>query len=218
MTITLEKSFFKDSIINVSQMIEEERDHLSHLDSEIGDGDHGINLSIGFREVKKNIDVIYDNTEDISSFLKKVGMTLLSKVGGASGPLYGSFFMKMGTEVTGKNKVTYEEFVKMIESGVESVEKRGKATVGQKTMIDALRPGINFLQEQNFEGDEVEKFEQYIESMKQGAENTVNMVAERGRSAILGERAVGHKDPGAESSWLIMNGFYEELRNRSKKI
>lgn len=212
MAVVLDKMFFKNSILNISKMIEEKRDHLSHLDSEIGDGDHGINLSIGFREVAKNIDKIYNETEDISSFLRKIGMTLLGKVGGASGPLYGSFFMKMGSKAKGKNEVTFEEFTSMIENGVEAVEKRGKATTGQKTMIDSLRPGIDYLKNQTTSDNEVEKFGEYIKEMKKGAEHTIEMVAEKGRSARLGERAVGHKDPGAESSWLIMNAFYEELK------
>lgn len=213
MTVLLDKVFFKKSIENMSKMIEEERDHLSHLDSEIGDGDHGINLSIGFREITKKVDEMYNESEDIASFLKKVGMTLLGKVGGASGPLYGSFFMKMGTKAKGKEEVTFEEFASMIADGVEAVEKRGKATTGQKTMIDALRPGIDYLKDQTFDEDAVNKFGKYIKEMKQGAESTVEMVAKKGRSARLGERAVGHKDPGAESSWLIMNTFYEELKN-----
>ena len=214
MTIILNKTFFKNSIINIGEMIEEKRDHLSHLDSEIGDGDHGINLSIGFREVIKNIDEIYESAEDIASFLRKVGMTLLGKVGGASGPLYGSYFMKMGSNAKGKKEVTFEDFVCMIESGVESVEKRGKATTGQKTMIDSLRPGIDFLKAQILDENEIEVFGEYIDKMKQGAEDTIEMIAEKGRSARLGERAVGHKDPGAESSWLIMNAFYEELKKQ----
>lgn len=196
-------------------MIEKERNYLTKLDSDIGDGDHGINLSIGFREVTKKLEEIDEGTDDISSFLKKVGMSLLGKVGGASGPLYGSLFMKMGTNVTGKNEVTFEEFVDMIEQGVQSIETRGKAEVGDKTMIDALRPGIDFLKEQDTDGKEVEVFGQFVEVMKEGAEKTIPLVAKKGRALRLGERAMGHKDPGSESSWLIFNAFYEELQNQN---
>lgn len=196
-------------------MIEKERNYLTKLDSDIGDGDHGINLSIGFREVTKKLEEIDEGTDDISSFLKKVGMSLLGKVGGASGPLYGSLFMKMGTNVTGKNEVTFEEFVDMIEQGVQSIETRGKAEVGDKTMIDALRPGIDFLKEQDTDGKEVEVFGQFVEVMKEGAEKTIPLVAKKGRAVRLGERAMGHKDPGSESSWLIFNAFYEELQNQN---
>ncbi|MDN6729758.1 MAG: dihydroxyacetone kinase subunit L [Alkalibacterium sp.] len=215
MTMTLSKQYFIDSIVNVAKMIEKERNYLTKLDSDIGDGDHGINLSIGFREVTKKLEEIDEGTDDISSFLKKVGMSLLGKVGGASGPLYGSLFMKMGTNVTGKNEVTFEEFVDMIEQGVQSIETRGKAEVGDKTMIDALRPGIDFLKEQDTDGKEVEVFGQFVEVMKEGAEKTIPLVAKKGRAVRLGERAMGHKDPGSESSWLIFNAFYEELQNQN---
>jgi len=211
MTVILDKDYFKRSIANITHLIEEKRDHLTELDSDIGDGDHGINMSIGFREVTKKLDEIDESTDDIASFLKKVGMALLGKVGGASGPLYGSFFMKMGTDIAGKTEVTFEEFVQMIENGVAAVEKRGKSTTGEKTMVDALRPGADFLKSQTIDGNEAELFAEAIEKMKQGAESTIDMVAKKGRSARLGERAVGHKDAGAESSWLMLNAFYEEL-------
>lgn len=216
MAFTLTKQFFIDSVINITKMIEKERNYLTKLDSDIGDGDHGINMSIGFREVTKNIEEYDSTTEDISSFLKKIGMALLGKVGGASGPLYGSLFMKMGANVSGKNEVTFEEFIDMIEQGVSSIEMRGKAEIGDKTMVDALRPGINFLKERNTEGREIEVFGEFIEVMKDGAEKTVPLVAKKGRALRLGERAIGHKDPGAESSWMIFNAFYEELKNLSE--
>lgn len=213
MSVVLDREYFKNSIINIADLIEKQRDHLTQLDSEIGDGDHGINMSIGFREVTKKLDDHEETADDISSYLKKVGMSLLGKVGGASGPLYGSLFMKMGTDISGKNEVTFEEFINMIEHGVESIESRGKAVIGDKTMVDALRPGIDFLKKQEINNNETEIFKEFIEVMKNGAEKTIDMVPKKGRSARLGERAVGHKDPGAESSWMIMNAFYEELKN-----
>ncbi|WP_277631117.1 dihydroxyacetone kinase subunit DhaL [Atopococcus tabaci] len=212
MEVTLDRAFFKRSIENMARLIEKERDHLTHLDSEIGDGDHGVNMSIGFREVTKQLETIDEATEDLSAFLKKVGMSLLGKVGGASGPLYGSLFMKMGDNVKGKNEVTFEEFIGMIESGVSSVEARGKAVVGEKTMIDALRPGIDFLKSQTIDNNELEVFGDFIEVMQEGSESTIPLVAKKGRAMRLGERAIGHKDPGSESSWMLMNAFYEELK------
>lgn len=212
MTLTLNKNYFKRSIENIADLIERERDHLTELDSEIGDGDHGINMSIGFRDVTKNLESIDEQTEDIETFLKKVGMSLLGKVGGASGPLYGSFFMKMGKPISGKTEVTFEEWIQMIESGVKSIEIRGKSEVGQKTMVDAFRPAIDFLKEQTIDNNEEELFEEFVEVMKNGADKTIDLIAKKGRSARLGERAVGHKDPGAESAWMIMNAFSEELK------
>ncbi|GMA09367.1 dihydroxyacetone kinase subunit L [Tetragenococcus halophilus subsp. flandriensis] len=212
MTIKLDKPYFANSIKNIAEMIEKQRDHLTELDSKIGDGDHGINLSIGFREVEKNLSEYMENTEDIEAFLKKVGMTLLGKVGGASGPLYGSFFMKMGKGLTDKNEINISEFGQMIENGVVSVETRGKAVVGQKTMVDALRPGVDYLKAASADDDSLEVFGKFIEIMQEGAEKTTDMVAKKGRAARLGERSVGHKDPGAESAWLIMNSFFSELK------
>ncbi|WP_313125250.1 DAK2 domain-containing protein, partial [Proteiniclasticum ruminis] len=124
------KEFFKNFILRLIPMFEEHRDYLSKLDSDIGDGDHGINMSIGFREVEKQLDKIYEETEDIASFYKKVGMILLGKVGGAAGPLYGSLFMKAGDDVKGKNELSFSELVGFIDNGVKAIEARGKAVVG----------------------------------------------------------------------------------------
>lgn len=179
MTVILDRDFFKKSIVNMADLIEKERDHLTKLDSDIGDGDHGINMTIGFREVTKKLDEIDGNAEDINSFMKKVGMSLLGKVGGASGPLYGSLFMKMGADITGKNEVTFDEFIGMIENGIVAVETRGKAVVGEKTMVDALRPGIDFLKGQSVNGNELEVFGQFIDVMKEGSDKTIPLVADR---------------------------------------
>ncbi|MFD2630034.1 dihydroxyacetone kinase subunit DhaL [Oceanobacillus kapialis] len=210
-TLTFNRDFFKRSITNMAELIEKERNYLTKLDSDIGDGDHGINLSIGFREVSNKLSEFDESAADIASLMKKVGMALLGKVGGASGPLYGSFFMKMGANVAGKDEVTFDEFVGMIENGVDAVQSRGKAEVGDKTMLDAFKPGIDFLKEEDYTGKEIEAFGQFIEKMKEGAESTVSLVAKKGRALRLGERSVGHKDPGSESSWMLMNAFYEEM-------
>jgi len=216
MTVILKRDFFKDSIINIATLIEQQRNHLTELDSDIGDGDHGINMSIGFREVSKKIEEFDDVAEDISSLLKKIGMTLLGKVGGASGPLYGSFFMKMGESIKGKNEVTFNEFIDMIEDGVLAIENRGKAILGDKTMVDALRPGVDYLRSSNIDNNELEIFSEFVSVMKQGSDNTIPLVAKKGRALRLGERAVGYRDPGSESSWMIMNVFYEEMMNHTK--
>jgi dihydroxyacetone kinase-like protein len=216
MTLTLDKDFFADTIAELAKMAEEQRNHLSHLDSEIGDGDHGVNLSIGFREVTKRTEEFLAETDDISSFLRKVGMALLGKVGGASGPLYGSLFMSMGDDVKGQETVTFDEFIGMIENGVAKIEERGKAELGDKTMIDALRPGVDFLKEQeDTDGREVEIFREAVKVMKEGSDKTIPLVAKKGRALRLGERAIGHRDPGSESSWMIMDEFLKQLEKRA---
>jgi len=208
------KEFFKNFIVRLIPMFEEHRDYLSKLDSDIGDGDHGINMSIGFREVQKQLDKLYEETEDISSFYRKVGMIILGKVGGAAGPLYGSLFMKAGDDVKGKNELTFEELVGFIENGIKSIEMRGKAVVGDKTMVDALRPAIDRMKEELGSGKgDLEIFESFVNELKEGSDKTIPLVAKKGRAMRLGERAIGFRDPGSFSSYLIYKEMLDEMKN-----
>ena len=211
----LDKEFFKQSLLDMAVLAEEQRDYWTSLDSDIGDGDHGVNLSIGFRGISKEMDQLVESTEDITTLLKKSGMILLSKVGGASGPLYGSFFMKMGENVSGKNEVSYPEFIGMLQSGIAAIKHRGKAEVGDKTMIDAFVPGGEVLEKFSEETSPSVHFEKFVQAMKEGAESTIPLIANKGRAMRLGERAVGHKDPGSESSWMLMEIFNKNLKVRS---
>lgn len=212
--LILDRDFFISSLTKMAQLSEERRDYWTSLDSDIGDGDHGINLSIGFRGIMSDLDNVVANTDDISGLLKKAGMILLSKVGGASGPLYGSFFMKMGNDVTGQTTVSFSEFLKMIENGIDAIQLRGKAELGDKTMLDAFLPGYSVLEAYQEGDNQKETFEHFINAMKQGSDNTIPLVAKKGRAMRLGERAIGHRDPGSESSWELMNVFNEELQNK----
>lgn len=208
------KEFFKNFILRLIPMFEEHRDYLSKLDSDIGDGDHGINMSIGFREVEKQLDKIYEETEDIASFYKKVGMILLGKVGGAAGPLYGSLFMKAGDDVKGKNELSFSELVGFIDNGVKAIEARGKAVVGDKTMVDALRPAVDKLKESAASGkDDLECFEAFVEELKAGSDRTIPLIAKKGRALRLGERAIGFRDPGSFSSYLMYQEMLKEMKN-----
>ncbi|MFH5836331.1 dihydroxyacetone kinase subunit DhaL [Proteiniclasticum sp. C24MP] len=208
------KEFFRNFIVRLIPMFEEHRDYLSKLDSDIGDGDHGINMSIGFREVEKQLDKLYEETEDISSFYRKVGMIILGKVGGAAGPLYGSLFMKAGDDVKGKNELTFEELVGFIENGIKSIEMRGKAVVGDKTMVDALRPAIDRMKESLDSGKEdIEIFEAFVNELKEGSDRTIPLIAKKGRAMRLGERAIGFRDPGSFSSYLIYKEMLDEMKN-----
>ena len=208
------KEFFKNFILRLIPMFEEHRDYLSKLDSDIGDGDHGINMSIGFREVEKQLSKIYEETEDIASFYKKVGMILLGKVGGAAGPLYGSLFMKAGDDVKGKNELSFSELVGFIDNGVKAIEARGKAVVGDKTMVDALRPAVDKLKDSVEAGTEdVESFEAFVDELKAGSDRTIPLIAKKGRAMRLGERAIGFRDPGSFSSYLIYQEMLKEMKN-----
>lgn len=145
--VTLNTRFFIDVIEDMGNLTEENRNYWTKLDSDIGDGDHGINLSIGFRAVKEYINETDLSDIDIKSFLKKVGMTLLGKVGGASGPLYGTIFIKMASTLSDEKEITSEQLAEMLINGINGVKTRGKAEVGDKTMIDALDPGMKVLEE-----------------------------------------------------------------------
>lgn len=213
--LMLNKSYFIETFKKLAAMAEENRDHLSKLDSDIGDGDHGINLTIGFREVEKQLPQLSESVTDIAELMKKVGMILLSKVGGASGPLYGSFFMKMATHIIGKQEVTFKEFCQMYQDGVEAVQMRGKAELNDKTMLDALIPGLAILKDYQEGDDPINTLENCVNEMKLGSDKTIPLMAKKGRALRLGERAVGHRDPGSESAWMIMNVFLQQLKTIS---
>lgn len=213
--LMLNKSYFIETLKKLAAMAEENRDHLSKLDSDIGDGDHGINLTIGFREVEKQLPQLSESVTDIAELMKKVGMILLSKVGGASGPLYGSFFMKMATHIIGKQEVTFKEFCQMYQDGVEAVQMRGKAELNDKTMLDALIPGLEILKNYQEGDDPINTLENCVNVMKLGSDKTIPLMAKKGRALRLGERAVGHRDPGSESAWMIMNIFLQQLKTIS---
>lgn len=139
-------------------------------------------------------------------------MILLGKVGGASGPLYGSFFMKCGTDVAGKTELNFDELCDMIINGAAAVQHRGKAELGDKTMMDAFLPGIEVLENRDADADPVVTFTAFVEAMHAGAQSTIPLIAKKGRALRLGERAIGHIDPGSESSWMLMNVILENLK------
>lgn len=208
---SLNKDYFIGVVEDLVVLAEEKKDYFTELDSAIGDGDHGMNLSIGFREVNKNLESW--KSEDINTLYKNVGTALLDKVGGSSGPLYGSFFMKFGLPVKGKEEVTFDEFLEMMETGVAIIEKRGKAKVGDKTMIDTLRPGIDALKtaykEEGLAPKEAMK--KALEAGEAGSDSTIPIIAKKGRAMRLGERAIGHRDPGSASSVSILEIFYNRM-------
>lgn len=210
--LVLDREFFINSLKEMAKLSEEKRDYWTSLDSDIGDGDHGINLSIGFRGITTELENVIANTDDINGLLKKSGMILLSKVGGASGPLYGSFFMKMGSAVAGQETVTFGEFLKMIITGIDAVQSRGKAEIADKTMIDAFLPGRAVLEAYQEGDNPYTTFDKFIEKMKEGSDSTIPLIAKKGRAMRLGERAIGHRDPGSESSWELMEVFNQELK------
>ena len=183
--------------------IAENRQYLTKLDSAIGDADHGINMDRGFRAVLQRLEA--SDQEDIGAVLKNVGMALVSKVGGAGGPLYGTLFMQMGSVASGKTSLTAEEWSQALEAGVQGVVARGKAEPGDKTMVDTLLPALGALKQALGDGVPFrEALKRAEAAAEEGMKATIPMVARKGRASYLGERSAGHQDPGATSSYLLV--------------
>lgn len=209
----LDKAYFVAVVKDLAEMAERERDYLTNLDSMIGDSDHGINLSIGFREVTKRLPEWEEL--DLTAFFKKLGMTLLGKVGGASGPLYGGFFQKFGEPANNQETVNFGELVLMLKSGVELVETRGKAVLLDKTMVDAMRPALDALIAATDAKDEpLVAFGKCVAAAEKGRDVTIPLIAKKGRAVRLGERAIGYVDPGATSTCMILNIFYDNMKKK----
>jgi len=187
-----------------SQVIAENKDYLTDLDSAIGDADHGANMHRGFQAVLAKLPVVED--KDIGTILKTVGMALISTVGGAGGPLYGTFFIQAGTKLQGKMELTLTDWAAALEAGTIGVVNIGKASVGDKTMIDALNPAVQALN--GTAGQELsmtEALKKSAEAAEEGMRGTIPLVARKGRASYLGERSAGHQDPGATSSFLLLD-------------
>lgn len=185
------------------------KDYLTELDSAIGDADHGINMSRGFKSVLEKLPQFEDKC--IGTILKTVGMVLVSTVGGASGPLYGTAFMYAGKEVTGKKKIELIDLKKVFQAALDGVIKRGKAQVGDKTIVDTLSPVVDYLKS-NLDSKSKEEILKNIEEIaNRGMESTKPLVASKGRASFLKERSRGHLDPGAVSCYLMIKAFVSVL-------
>ena len=187
----------------IAARMETEKDYLTQLDNEIGDGDHGINMVRGFNAVMDKLPE-WENG-DIGALLKGTGMQLVSNVGGASGPLYGTAFMKAGNVLKGKSEIEAADFAVALEAAVGGVKLRGKSTEGEKTMLDALCPAHKAFTEAVAAGDELKTaLQKAVAAAEAGVEYTKTIAATKGRASYLGERSIGHQDPGATSSLFIL--------------
>jgi len=197
----------RDDVLNwiraYAAAIADNKEYLTELDAAIGDGDHGINMHRGFAAVTAKLPSVAD--KDIGSIFKTIGMTLVSTVGGASGPLYGTFFLQMGTSTSGKLELTLADWAFTLQAGVEGVIMRGKANLGDKTMIDSLVPAVQALKESVDKGSDMGEALRYsARAAEQGMLSTISLVARKGRASYLGERSAGHQDPGATSASLLI--------------
>ncbi len=180
-------------------VIAEQRQELVRLDTAIGDGDHGTNMDRGMKAAVEKLEAT--EGDDIGALLKAVGMALVSKVGGAAGPLYGTLFLQMGTSAAGKTELDLAGWTEALEAGVKGVQSRGKAEPGDKTMLDALLPAVEALKAGSDLGDALRAS---AGAAREGMEATIPLEARKGRASYLGPRSVGHQDPGATSSQLLL--------------
>lgn len=199
-----------ECIAKINDTIQANKDFLTDLDREIGDADHGVNMARGFHAVTEKLSK--DET-DIGAALKKTGMTLLSTVGGASGPLYGTAYMEAGKVMAGKTEMSAEDFGQILNVAIAGIQKRGKAERGEKTMLDALIPAYETYTAKVAEGaDLVTALDAAIEEAHKGIEFTKTIRATKGRASYLGDRSIGHQDPGATSATLTLETVRDFLK------
>lgn len=194
----------------ISDKIIEQKEFLTELDAPIGDSDHGINMARGFTEVKKKLPELAD--KDIGTIFKTVGMTLISTVGGASGPLYGTAFLKLGMKLAGAAEVNFTQFMEAFQLAIEGVKQRGHSTTEEKTMLDAMVPAMEAMnQAYEANGDTGAAFEKGVEAAEAGVQHTMDLIATKGRASYVGERGLGHQDPGATSFTFMLQTAAENL-------
>ncbi|TXE26667.1 dihydroxyacetone kinase subunit DhaL [Serratia ureilytica] len=206
--MALTKPQVVDWLMRCGEVFSRERDFLTQLDTEIGDADHGLNMNRGFNKVVEKLPSVAD--KDIGFILKNTGMTLLSSVGGASGPLFGTFFIRAAQAANAKQSLDLAELHQMMQEGVEGVVMRGKAEPGDKTMCDVWWPVVESLGQSAQQNLSVaEALQRAADSAERAVESTITMQARKGRASYLGERSIGHQDPGATSVMLMMKTLAE---------
>lgn len=202
--------------------VAQNRAYLTDLDAAIGDADHGSNMDRGMQAAVGKLDVLGEPEEageagepsqgDIGALLKTVGMTLVSTVGGAAGPLYGTLFLQMGSAAGQAAELSPAQWAVVLGAGVKGVQARGKAELEDKTMVDALLPAAKALSAAATSGLSLaDALRRAAEAAQRGMKATIPLVARKGRASYLGERSAGHQDPGATSSWLLMEAAVEAL-------
>jgi len=201
---------FKTIIENIADTIENNVDYLTELDAKIGDGDHGVNMSKGFKRIKGNL-AGYSG-EDIGEIFIMSGKVLLNEIGGAMGPLYGGGFVKAGMALKGKAAIGKNDIYTLFSSLLGSIKSLGGARVGDKTMVDTLEPFVNEYKRQSEDNKIINSFGEALAKAKLGMESTKDMISRVGRSSRLLERSKGHLDVGAVSNYLILESFYISLK------
>lgn len=201
-----------DCLTCIGQKIIENKDFLTDLDREIGDADHGVNMARGFTAVMEKVP---QDKADIGTALKKTGMTLLSTVGGASGPLYGTAYLEAAKVLAGKETLSSEDFKLALAAAIAGIQKRGKAVQGEKTMLDALMPALDAYTVAVSEGGSLcDGLERACQAAAEGVEFTKTIAATKGRASYLGERSIGHQDPGATSATMTLEAIRDFVKGQ----
>lgn len=208
--MSMTKSQVLQWLENCNHAMSEQRDYLTQLDSDIGDGDHGLNMQRGFSKAMEKVTTVAD--KDIGTILKTVGMTLLSQVGGASGPLYGTLFIKGSQSAVGKEEISTEELTAVLKNGVDGIIARGRAELGDKTMCDVWLPVLTALETADKSLSLAQQLEAVLKTANESLVATIPMIAKKGRASYLGERSAGHQDPGATSTTLMLKALYEAVK------
>lgn len=186
----------------------ENQDYLTELDAAIGDADHGTNIARGFAVVAQKTPSVAN--QDVGAIFKLAGMTLMSSVGGASGILYGTFFLRAAAVTGGKLELSADDLAAALQAGVDGIIQRGRCAPGEKTMLDAWAPALDALQEQIAAGATLSTaLASAVAAAANGMRATTPMLAQKGRASYLGERSIGHQDPGATSAELILRALLE---------
>jgi len=202
-----------DVVKEMAAAMEANRRYLTKLDSEIGDGDHGNNMNRGFQAALERLEDAEPSTP--ADVLKAVSMALISKVGGAAGPLYGTAFLRASSALGDKEEVSAEDAAEALEAALGGIKQRGKAEVGDKTIVDALEPAVEAARDAAGEDSVAGVFRAAAEAAEEGAESTVELTARKGRASYLGARAAGHKDPGATSTYMLLDAAVRALEGSS---
>lgn len=199
---------FKIFLENVTKMIEKEKDYLCDLDRKIGDGDHGVTMSIGWQAIQESLNTTLKNETDCSVIALTVGRVFLSAVGSSVGPLYATGFMRGAKELKNKENLTDEDWKDFWVAFSKGVQERGKAEVGDKTMVDTLAPFAEALDLHYSETKSLKHaYSLAIDEGKKGMESTKEILSNLGRSSRLGDRVLGFQDPGATSAYYILREF-----------
>ncbi|MCC6905314.1 MAG: dihydroxyacetone kinase subunit L [Anaerolineae bacterium] len=196
----------------LASVLAENKAYLTDLDSAIGDADHGTNMARGFAKVAEKLVSVADT--DIGNILKATGMTLMSSVGGASGPLYGTFFMRGGAVTASREELSVEDLGEMLHAGMQGIQQRGRAIAEDKTMIDAWIPALAAYDTARIAGeDTAAALRRAVAGAEAGMKATIPLQARKGRASYLGERSIGHQDPGATSTYLMLKALLDTLES-----